>query len=1232
MPNRRKASRAWRRTWKTSISDSSTTPPPARPPDVFGEIFRFELRQQLRSPLFWLIAFGLGALAFAGASSDSVTIGGGVGNIHRNAPYVVIQMLGIFSVLGLFLIPIFVVGGALRDFTTGTADMMFATPMSRGAYLGGRFAAGWLVSVLVLVAIAIGFWLGSLMPWLDPARLGPTPWAAYGWALGVVVLPNLLFLAALLFLLAVVTRSMLGAYIGVIAFFMLWSIASITLGGGNLEHQTAGALMDPFGMGAVDLVMRYWTAADRNARIPELTGLLLANRGLWIAIGAILLAAAFWLFKPDHDGLRWFRRRKRAAAPGVSSVVPAANIVLPVVTLHTGPAARARQLFKLARFDIRGVLRGVPFLVVLVFGLMNLGATLALSGNLYGTSTLPVTHEMAQFMTGSYTWLLLLVVFFYAGELVWRERQDHVSEVLDTYPTPDWIPLVSKIVALAAVIAVFLAIGTLACMGYQLIRGYHHLQPLLYLQFIGLDLLRFLLVGILAVVLQVWSGNKFVGYALIVAWIVLSIALTQFHLADHLYRYGSAPGTPYSDMNGFGSFRVGTLWFRAYWGAFALALLVAAALYWQRGNDSGWRARGRIAGQRLRAPAIVMLAASLAAFVAIGVFISHNTHGLYHYQTHDQQQRLAANYEKDYKKYMGLAQPRITDVKVNVAMYPRQRRIDVDGHYTLVNEHARPIDELLVQLPTLSTRDYKVDLEFPAHTVAHADAKQGFYLYKLKMPLAPGASLDFGFRMHVAYKGFANEPVGEQIVHNGTFINSFVFPHFCYDKGRELTDNNDRRKYGLGPAERLPRRDDAAAHANNLVSCDADWVHFQATLSTGAGQIALAPGYLQKEWTEGGRNYFHYVQDTPILDFFSFQSARYKVALGKWHDVNLEIYYDPQHPYNIQRMFKAIKLSLDYYTQHFGPYQFRQFRILEFPDYASFAQSFANTVPFSESIGFIADLRKPSDIDYVTYVTAHEIAHQWWAHQAIGANVQGVTMLDESLAQYSALMVMKHLYGPTKMRKFLKYELDRYLRGRPGERVEEMPLALVENQQYIHYAKGSVIFYALADYIGEDKVNAALRKWLDSVKFQHPPYTDTRALITDLRAEAGPGYQNLITDFFDKITLFDDRMVSATSKKLSNGKYAVTMHVHAAKFYVDGKGGQTRAQVDIPVEIGVFAKAKNGEEQDEKPLYLAKYPVKDGDSTITVTVDSKPYEAGIDPFNELVDRVSGDNRAPVTIE
>jgi aminopeptidase N len=119
-------------------------------------------------------------------------------------------------------------------------------------------------------------------------------------------------------------------------------------------------------------------------------------------------------------------------------------------------------------------------------------------------------------------------------------------------------------------------------------------------------------------------------------------------------------------------------------------------------------------------------------------------------------------------------------------------------------------------------------------------------------------------------------------------------------------------------------------------------------------------------------------------------------------------------------------------------------------------------MPYSEGTSASSPrLRDEPKIDVVTYVTAHEIGHQWWAHQVIGPDQQGGTLLSETLAQYSALLVMERLYGKEQMRRFLKYELDRYLRSRGGEVVEELPLARVENQQYIHYQKGSLVLYWL---------------------------------------------------------------------------------------------------------------------------------------------------------------------------
>src|ERR1700749_4002250 len=113
---------------------------------MLREVLRFELRQQLKSPLFWVIAIAFASMAFAAAGSDEIRVGGGIGNTHRNAPFVVTQLLAFFSVIGMFLVAVFVAGAALRDFDVGMAKMIFATPVSRRAYLGGRFFAGYAAS------------------------------------------------------------------------------------------------------------------------------------------------------------------------------------------------------------------------------------------------------------------------------------------------------------------------------------------------------------------------------------------------------------------------------------------------------------------------------------------------------------------------------------------------------------------------------------------------------------------------------------------------------------------------------------------------------------------------------------------------------------------------------------------------------------------------------------------------------------------------------------------------------------------------------------------------------------------------------------------------------------------------------------------------------------------------------------------------------------------------------
>ena len=1137
---------------------------------TFFEIFRFEWRAQVKAPLFWIVLLAFAGIAFALTSTDMIVVGGASGNVLHNAPLVIVRLLSVLTVLSVLLAVIFVAGAALRDFEQRTAELVFATPMSRHAYLGGRFAAGYLIALMILVACALGLALGGSMPWVDAARMGPSSWHGYVWGLGVMVVPDLLFMASLLFLLATVTRSLLVTYIGVIAYFVLQGITSYLIRG--LDNHVLTAALDPFGGRTLEIITRYWPPAQANHQLPPLVGLLLFNRLLWTGVALVLLGASLLLFRPDREGLRLPRRRKRAEPPLLGPRGATSALKLPAVSARHDWRAHLQQLRAQFVFDTLGVLKGVPTLVLIALALALMLVSVAQSGMAYGTPLLPVTHQMTTAIVGSFSLSLIIIVIFYAGELVWRERSQHSAEVSDAFPVPDWVPLLAKFGALLAIILLLLLLGTAVGIGWQLTHGYTHLEPGLYLAMLALHAIPFVFIAVLALFLQVMANNKFIGYLLNIVWLAASsLGFSLLHWNQNLYNYGNGPDVPYSDMNGFGHFLTGALWFDGYWACFAVALLVLASLFWVRGTAQGWRARWREAQMRAHMPSRVVLGVALLAFVVSGGWIYYNTNVLNTYSNSTAQLQQRAHYELRYAKYEGAAQPRITAIKADVDIFPYRRRIDVRAHYTLVNKHDKPIRELMVNY---DTDDFKpTSIHFAPHEVVKNDKQLGFVIYRLKTPLAPGASMAFDFTLKYAPRGFTNDTGSHFLVHNGTFFNNSRLPQFGYQPKFQITDRNDRRKYGLDPdVPRMPPLGDEKARANTYISNDADWISFDTTVSTAADQIALAPGTLEKEWTANGRRYFHYTMHEPMLNFFAYLSARYAVRHVNHKGVAISVFYNPAHAWNIGRMIESAEDSLDYYDANFTPYQFKQLRILEFPGYLQFAQSFANTIPFSESIGFIADLRDKSHFDYVYDVTAHEVAHQWWAHRVIGADMQGSTMLSESLAEYSSLMVVKHHYGVSEVDKLLRYELNTYLTGRATEKVAEEPLAKVENQPYIHYAKGSLVFFALQEYVGEKRLNAMLKKFLVDKGFQSPPYTTSKEFMAALSKILGPTWQPLLDDFFWKITLFDNRMLSATATKLPDGKYKVQMRVHTGMAYANGEGKQTPANLNIPIFVGVYGK------------------------------------------------------------
>ena len=239
-------------------------------------------------------------------------------------------------------------------------------------------------------------------------------------------------------------------------------------------------------------------------------------------------------------------------------------------------------------------------------------------------------------------------------------------------------------------------------------------------------------------------------------------------------------------------------------------------------------------------------------------------------------------------------------------------------------------------------------------------------------------------------------------------------------------------------------------------------------------------------------------------------------------------------------------------------------------------------------------------------------------------------MLSETFAQYSALLVMEHKYGKERIRKFLKYELDRYLTARGGELIEELPLDRVENQPYIHYQKGSLSMYWLKEVVGEAVVNRALRRMLAQYAFKYAPYPRSTDFLRILREEAGPQHDALIRDLFERITLLDAKVVSARAKRRADGKWDVVIDIDARKLVADGKGVETEEPLDEMLEVGVFTiePGKAGFKADAV-LALQRRTLHSGKQSVTLTVDREPLFAGVDPYNKRIDRNSEDNISEV---
>ena len=1190
----------------------------------------FELRQRLHriSTYVYFLVFLLLGIFFAAASggaipSTTIEFGTG-GKVLVNSPYALNNIISYVAFFGLVITAAIAGQATYQDSASNTTSFFYTSPITKFDYLAGRYLGALAIQLLIFSSVGIGAWIGVHLPWLDPTRVGPNHTAAYFQPYFLLVIPNLILTSAIFFGLAALGRKMLPVYAGSVILLIGYFVAAQL--SASLAVTVPAALADALGGTAIDRLTQYWTPFERNTRLIPLQGIVLLNRVLWLSLGFAVLAFTYWKFQFAYP-TQVARKRRGAEING--EALPLFAKAPPVAQPVFSKSASLRQFLSLSSLQFNETIKNVFFGVLMLAGFLFAVLTANNIVSPFTAPTYPVTYSMLELATGGFFIFAFAIIIFVSGELVWRERDAQVNQIVDALPVQRWVLFASKLVALMLIQVLVVLVIMAAGIVVQASHGYFRFELALYFKnLFGIVLIRLWILCALAMLVHTIINNKYLGHFVMVLYLIATIAMGPLGLEDYLYRYGQVPNFTYSDMNKFGPYARPLFWFELYWAIAAVVLAIVTNLLWVRGTESSWKVRKQLFAARLSRSSILGITVCLLAFVAVGGYIFYNTHVLNTYRNTFAVDDARAHYEKKYRQYKTMPTPRITDINWQVDLDPEHESALMHGTITLENKTDSPIEKVALTVwpvdlqPVPMPHQEIQKLSFAGgQTPLLEDPALGFYIYQIAKPLPPHNRIALDFAVKYFNIGFVNSRPNTDIAKNGTLLGDRYMPFAGYAEDIELTDDSTRHKHGLDKVKRLPKLDDAAARNINAAASDADWINFEGIVSTSPDQIAVLPGYLQKEWTENGRRYFQYKVDAPILPLLSLDSARYSVRRDRWKDVNLEIYYHPGHEFDLDQMFDSMKASLDYCSTNFSPYQFRQLRILEFPRYATFAAAFANTVPFSEAIGFITyfDPKKPDTINLPFYVTAHETAHQWWGHQVMSANVEGQTSIVETLAQYSALMVMKHRFGDVGIRKFLRFELDRYLRARAQERNEELPLYRVDsNQGYIHYNKGALVMYAIQDYIGEDKVNQALAAFVKKFAFQGPPYPVSTDLIGYLKQVTSPEYQYLYEDLWENITLYDNRAKSATATKLPNGKYRVKLVVDSKKLRSDGKGQEHQVPEHDWMDVGVL-------DASGHYLYLQKHKIDKDETELTFTVDKPPARAGIDPLDKLIDRAPDDN-------
>ena len=989
--------------------------------------------------------------------------------LAANASYSVGFMIGLLSLAIILIATVLGFSLLFKEQDANYGLIVFSTPIKKKAFALARFCSFYLLTLLGFFVLIIGYVVGLHLSENVQMNPGFNLWH-FTYPFLIFGAINTLLVCSILFFIAQTFKNKLLVAISGLLLYVFYMIALMFSNAPfmaqampqSLLVQRISALVDLFGLSGYFYEANDLNVYQRNNKVVPFTDLLLINRLMFalFSLGTVYLGIRSYSFLPNFKG----KSQKKGSS------LPQNTLQQPFSTTATnfGRESRWRAIFSFIKVDSIYIFKSIAFMAMSILLLFYVGVEMFDDINkgirmpqLYASSGL-----LVQTINNTFYALGGLVLVYFINDIFWRSKASGFSIIENTTYHVAKKPL-GHIGSVSLLILSLTALMLLEAIIFQLVFKFPLFDWEAYVGVFIFNTLPLLLFAMFLLFINTVSKNKTIALGIsILSFLLLATPIAKSIVDNSLFRFFSGYRGTYSEFIGYGAYLYPFLWRLA----FGVSLIGILFLVYNLIKSPS---------KRLATGIGIIVCMTIAAFSS-----SQYLENYIPKKKKEQQIEERVSYEKKYRKYQRIHQPTIKKVDTKIDLYPNERSYTIQGEYLLKNTYEKPIDSVLIHVP----EDFEIKslvYQYKNETIRMDEPISELYL---NQAITPNDSAKLSFKISYQWYPINGHDPFNAIVEDGSFMRiSRYYPQFGYDEGKELDDIQLRKKHGLGAPTELRKLE---APKNDID----DAIDLNMQISTSKNQIAVGTGELTEKWQVDGRNFYEFTAAS-IPFRFAVSSAAYQTKRVEHNNIEITVNHHPLHKNNVDHLIENTKLTLDYCIENFGPYPFTS---INYSEVSSFTQGFAGTaypgtIFMTENMTFNANLTVGDNQDVVNELAGHEVAHFWWGTNQIEPDYrEGYSILTESLAMYTEMMIYKKLYGKEKMMERVAIHQQIY-DAENGLHEEKSLLKVAPGETYLAYSKGAIVFVELSELIGENQLNKALRNFLN-----HNRYPKTNPVATDL--------------------------------------------------------------------------------------------------------------------------------------